>query len=331
MSRKTRKLIWSVPLVAALAIVGALAAFIVLAPGGALAHAPLEDHGLPGPVTGLEATAKSRSSIELTWEAPADGATPTGYRIDYSDNNRVWQRLLDENEQEVRVAHPDTDLLITWGITPATRLHYRVFSYNDVGDGPVGNTPVTAFVDVVKDGHPALAPSNVGFTLTVRASGSNKLLLSWTEPEARGAPVTAYKIVEMLEQSDTAMPSMACTMQEAGNGVCLLIASQAVSDDRTAEHDGLDAGSAHYYRVIAESTPGDTATDIEGETTVRASSPSPPQHPVAVPLEEDWKTLSCTGTSRHVTAGLVRSCMRCKIEPGRIPPGLLLGHQVGLV
>ena len=76
MSRKTRKLIWSVPLVAALAIVGALAAFMVLAPGGALAHAPLEDHGLPGPVTELEATAKSRSSIQLTWEAPADGATP---------------------------------------------------------------------------------------------------------------------------------------------------------------------------------------------------------------------------------------------------------------
>ena len=93
MSRKTRKLIWSVPLVAALAIDRrALAAFMVLGPGlmGPWPHAPLEDHGLPGPVTELEATAKSRSSIRTELgNAPADGATPTGYRIDYSVNNRT--------------------------------------------------------------------------------------------------------------------------------------------------------------------------------------------------------------------------------------------------
>ena len=38
MSRKTRKLIWSVPLVAAIAVGGALALFMALAPGGLLAH-----------------------------------------------------------------------------------------------------------------------------------------------------------------------------------------------------------------------------------------------------------------------------------------------------
>ena len=38
MSRKTRKLMWSVPLVAAVAVIGALAAFVMLAPNGALAH-----------------------------------------------------------------------------------------------------------------------------------------------------------------------------------------------------------------------------------------------------------------------------------------------------
>ena len=35
MSRKTRKLIWSAPLVAVLAVVGALAMFAALSPGGA--------------------------------------------------------------------------------------------------------------------------------------------------------------------------------------------------------------------------------------------------------------------------------------------------------
>ena len=38
MSRKTRKLTWSVPLVAVLAVAGVLAAFVMLVPGGVLAH-----------------------------------------------------------------------------------------------------------------------------------------------------------------------------------------------------------------------------------------------------------------------------------------------------
>ena len=33
MSRKTRKLMWSVPLIAAVAVIGALAAFMTLTPG----------------------------------------------------------------------------------------------------------------------------------------------------------------------------------------------------------------------------------------------------------------------------------------------------------
>ena len=37
MSRKTRKLIWSAPLVAVLAVAGALALFVALAPGAAQA------------------------------------------------------------------------------------------------------------------------------------------------------------------------------------------------------------------------------------------------------------------------------------------------------
>ena len=38
MSRKTRKLIWSAPLVAVLAVAGALALFVALSPNGAQAR-----------------------------------------------------------------------------------------------------------------------------------------------------------------------------------------------------------------------------------------------------------------------------------------------------
>ena len=66
MSRKTRKLIWSAPLVAVLAVAGALALFVALAPGAAQA-----DHEeLPGPVTGLKAEADGRTMMDLSWNAP---------------------------------------------------------------------------------------------------------------------------------------------------------------------------------------------------------------------------------------------------------------------
>ena len=56
MSRKTRKLIWSAPLVAVLAVAGVLAMFVMLAPDGALAHGPVDTaaHLPPDPVTKID-------------------------------------------------------------------------------------------------------------------------------------------------------------------------------------------------------------------------------------------------------------------------------------
>ena len=58
MSRKTRKLMWSVPIVAVLAIVGALAMFATQPPGWVQAD------GAPGPVTGLMASNTGRHHVE---------------------------------------------------------------------------------------------------------------------------------------------------------------------------------------------------------------------------------------------------------------------------
>ena len=55
MSRKTRKLIWSAPLVAVLAVaVITLAIFVALSPNEVAAHEEAM-HGAPGPVSGLSA------------------------------------------------------------------------------------------------------------------------------------------------------------------------------------------------------------------------------------------------------------------------------------
>ena len=68
MSRKTRKLIWSASLVAAVAVIGALALFMAQAPETAQA---VDE---PGKVVNLEANAatggRPQEEIELTWGRP---------------------------------------------------------------------------------------------------------------------------------------------------------------------------------------------------------------------------------------------------------------------
>ena len=92
MSRKTRKLIWSAPLVAVLAVAGALAMFRgALAPrGGRLHEAAM--HGAPGPVTGPDrgasrrrpchrSSTEGRTQITLTWMAPAVDTGTSGDQL----------------------------------------------------------------------------------------------------------------------------------------------------------------------------------------------------------------------------------------------------------
>ena len=125
MSRKTRNLTWSVPLVAVLAVAGALALFVALSPDAAFAN----HDELPGPVTGLKAEADGRTMMDLSWNAPTTGGTATNYRIDRSDDTYTWKALTVTTD--AATTHTDT------GLKPARTYYYRVFAVNSSGTSPV--------------------------------------------------------------------------------------------------------------------------------------------------------------------------------------------------
>ena len=129
MSRKTRKLMWSVPLIAAVAVIGALAAFMMLAPGALFADGTLGQPGLMAP------EAEGPRSIKLTWSAPS-GATPTGYRIDVSKDAHVWSELV-ANHSGTEYVHTlaESDVLTTGNQPVITARYYRVFALNSHGVG----------------------------------------------------------------------------------------------------------------------------------------------------------------------------------------------------
>ena len=207
MSRKTRKLIWSVPLVAVLAVVGALGIFVALSPNEAAAHEAAM-HGLPGPVTGLDTNPatddpgtgelEGRSAITLTWNAPdtAASGTPTGYRIDYSEDTRVWRNLVPNLSEAMADASCGTSAAADQrcytdedeDLKPNTLRYYRVFAMSGNLTGPVSVGPTYDFATTVDYADPSVVR-----VLTATTHHREMIDLTWQAPmDNGGAEVMWY-------------------------------------------------------------------------------------------------------------------------------------------
>ena len=226
MSSKTRKLIWSAPLVAVLAVAGALAILVALAPNEAQAHEATM-HGPPASVTMVDAEAaaddpntpevEGRTAISVMWKVPDmtgenSRDMATHYRIDRSTDTRVWENL-EPSLADADVAcdssmgadyrcHTDTDL------KPDTPYQYRVFAMNALGISPVS----------VDDTYGEATTEPVGAPTAVRnlratINQEKQIDLSWDSPaDNGGADIFLYCIV-------VATPSGTLTDLSTGNDV----------------------------------------------------------------------------------------------------------------
>ena len=124
MSRKTRKLIWSVPLVAVFAVIGALAIFAAQTPGSVFAH------GAPGAVTDLALKVESQTENQADPgrpPPPAGRLTVTGLT---SPRTPLTWMLLTDSAPGDKQTYSDTTM---W--SRAKLRYYRVFAVNSSGTG----------------------------------------------------------------------------------------------------------------------------------------------------------------------------------------------------
>ena len=272
MSRKTRKLIWSAPLVAVLAVAGALAIFMALAPNGVQA-----DHvNIPGAPTGLTVEPASgnagRTTLVLDWEASSGSELVTGYRIDYSDDNVTFAELVVDTGN-TGTSYSDSD-----GLKPGGFRVYRVFALNSAGVGLVSNTAS----GVTKGaGEPDKVTGVVATAPEKRPDRWHEIHLSWAVPYDGGNDIVRY-CIEVATLSDTenfpedaagclANPAPTTSTVNAGTSYGRLV----TEDDKTTyELDvGLEPSDTRLFRVYAVSSDGTiTRTSEEPSDTVQGST-----------------------------------------------------------
>ena len=318
MSRKTRKLIWSAPLVAVLAVAGALAIFVALSPQEATAHEAAM-HGPPNPVSGLAAAVATgndamgqpagRTQIDLTWMAPEattenmeTGASNAGlamsYRIDYSDETRVWRNLVggEESDATLMDAAADTDCgadaadgmrcFTDTTLKPGQLRHYRVFAVNEFGTSPVSILPTYATATSMDYSNPSAVLS-----LTATTTRREEIELNWQAPTDLGGGTLLFYCLAVGNNTGD-IPDLTDEANQGEN--CLNVDEATAADDvpvysdadtpvftadaivvdgdtTTFTHEGLDEPPvvSLYYRVYA-------VTDKDGDPdTANTTGASP--------------------------------------------------------
>ena len=267
MSRKTRKLIWSVPLVAVFAVIGALAAFATLAPNDASAQNVGIPPGAPTDLTIVPyADTIPEEELLLTWTEPTDGGSVRQYRIDISHNGGYTWVALESDFRNNSYTHD--------GLDASTTLHYRVFAVNQHGISPVSNVESGTTDDSTVPDRPTNLTAMVGSSSgDVEATTEDDLMITlrWDPPiNPPGAPVKSYVVEYSVDGSRwDPVPDL----KKSGG-----------------EHTGLSAGEGYQYRVAAVNSVGQSGwSGTDTDETLPAVIPEMPSvsdfEPGVVPEE----------------------------------------------
>ena len=193
--------------------------------------------GVPPPAapTNLQATAVSKSQINLTW---TDNATnETGFRIRRkTGSNGTWAEI-------ATVGQSVTSYQNT-GLSPAQTYFYSVTAYNATGDSTASNEASATTEDEGGPDNPPIPPTNLQGT----AVSTTQINLWWID---NSAYETGFKV----------------RRKAAGAAIWTDLATLG-PNTTTYQDTGLTPGSVFVYSVIAFNTNGDSTSS--NEATVSA-------------------------------------------------------------
>ena len=197
MSSKTRKLIWSVPIMATFAIVGALAVFVVLGLPNANPAYAQDFNTDPTAPTGIALTA-GNGEVTVVITQPTNPGVPefTGYSLQYNEEANSVTVSPDDNDPGwtdagvVAVRRNGDGAAVVTGLTNGARYFFRaaVTLGDDTGPYLRINADTAVPIAVVPG-----APENVSASQT----GADEVTVSWEVPDNQGGTplgVTSYVV-----------------------------------------------------------------------------------------------------------------------------------------
>ena len=250
MSSKTRKLIWSVPIVATLAIVGALAAFVALGlPNADPAHAQAAAPGVPTTVQ----VAPGNMEVVVTWDAPTeDGGENPLYEVRYA------QAAAAPTVDSGWTMHPGKNAVrrrVITGLANGTTVYAQVRASNSGGMSAWEAAAAAATPTAVKPSAPT--------GLMVSQTGAGILTVSWTPPTNDGGAINGITEYDVETQNNCSGGWTDATTDPDPVGASATMAkiTGLTADDVLCVRVAADSGAtgALMYATSSSVTVGDVA------------------------------------------------------------------------
>ena len=247
MRNKTRKFIWSAPLVAALAIIGALTlAGVLLLPNADTTEAQ-EQIPVPGAPTAVTSAA-ANMGLNITWDAPAVvGGGLTGYQIQHT----LGTDTTFANATMLTASAAATGYNIR-GLANGTAYLVRVRATNAQGEGDWGVATGTLTPAAVEPGPPQNVRAMQTSVDTSADPNTATIVVRWDAPADNGG-------------AELNASPYAVTVDPAGPTVGTID-----HDDREVEVTGATLGTTYTFEVTAANEVG-TGTAGEGMVTTRTA------------------------------------------------------------
>ena len=210
--------------------------------------------GKAGPPVNVQAAPDGDSAIDVSWDPPADdGGSPIRYyEVQWSaDGTGGWRGAGRTTDAETRTFKHT-------GLSFGTTRYYRVAARNGVTLGEWSDPPVSAKTLAGVPGIPRL---------TAKATTSDTIELTWTEPADNGSAIIRYE----LEWSP-----------DGSEGGWSRLTTPAAAD-KSHNDTGLDPGTERHYRIRAVNG----AAPGEGSWSTVRKAVTPPAVPVAPTLRAE--------------------------------------------
>lgn len=225
------------------------------------------DNTVPDAPTELSAIPASQTQINLAWTDNSENET--GFRIEMSLNNSTWSEI-------VSVGANTTSYQNT-GLTTGTTYHYRIRSYNSIG-----NSAYTSSVNSTTSGQSVTIP-NPPINPAASAVSSLQINVSWSDNSLNE---TGFKIERSQNNS---------TWTE----IALVGANVSCYQNTT----GLTASTIYFYRIRSYNNAGNSAYTLVVNATTQGAAvpPAAPSNPAANAISPTTVVLTWTDNSTNET------------------------------